>query len=88
MECNNGKFWLGLGIGAALGVLTYYLSRTQKAKQLKENVLNALEDIEVMAMNQYDCAKQKVKATAAKVSGQVAEEINEVKGKFADPASK
>ena len=42
MECNNGKFWLGLGIGAALGVLTYYLSRTQKAKQLKENVLNAL----------------------------------------------
>ncbi len=85
MGCNNGKFWLGLGIGAAVGVLSYYLAQTQKGKQLKEDVLNALEDIEVRAANQYDCAKKKMQETANRVSAQVNEGIAEAKRKYSHP---
>ena len=87
MGCsNNGKFWLGLGIGATMGVLGYYLAQTQKGKQLQKDVLNALEDIEVKAANQYDCAKKKVQETASKVSAQVNEGIAEAKRKYSQTA--
>ena len=38
MECNckNGKFWIGLGLGAVLGVVASCLAHTEKAKQLKQ----------------------------------------------------
>ena len=38
MECNckNGKFWIGLGLGAVPGVVASCLAHTEKAKQLKQ----------------------------------------------------
>ena len=40
MECNckNGKFWMGLGLGAGLGMVAYHCAKSDKAKQLKEKM--------------------------------------------------
>lgn len=39
MDCNcKGKFWIGLGLGAVLGAVACCLSKTQKAKELKEKM--------------------------------------------------
>ena len=37
MDCNckNGKFWIGLGMGAVLGMVASCLARTEKAKLLR-----------------------------------------------------
>lgn len=34
-NCNKGKFWMGLGLGAVLGMVAYCLAKTDKAKELK-----------------------------------------------------
>lgn len=33
MECNckNGKFWMGLGLGAVLGMVAYHCAKSDKA---------------------------------------------------------
>ena len=46
MECGSTKFLVGLGIGSAIGALVYHFSRTAKAKKLKNDVFNALREIE------------------------------------------
>ena len=47
MECGSTKFLVGLGIGSAIGALVYHFSRTAKAKKLKNDVFNALREIEM-----------------------------------------
>ncbi len=84
-NCDSSKFWIGLGIGTAFGVLAYYLSKTVKAKQMKAQVLTALEELEVVAMDKYDCAKQIVKEKGAKVAGQVAVKAADIKAKLEEP---
>lgn len=37
-KCNNGKFWIGLGMGAVLGVVAYWCAKSDRAKQLKEKM--------------------------------------------------
>ena len=49
MECGSTKFLVGLGIGSAIGALVYHFSRTAKAKKLKNDVFNALREIEADA---------------------------------------
>ena len=48
MGSGNAKFLVGLGIGSAIGALVYHFSRTAKAKKLKNDVFNALHEIELM----------------------------------------
>ena len=36
MECKcNGKFWIGLGLGAILAVIGYHVAKSDKVKVLK-----------------------------------------------------
>ena len=42
MECRHGNFWIGLGIGSILGAVAYRLSRTAKAKQLENDIYDAI----------------------------------------------
>ena len=66
MGSGNAKFLVGLGIGSAIGALVYHFSRTAKAKKLKNDVFNALHEIEA----------------GAKVAGKVADKATEVKEKL------
>ena len=40
MDCNckNGKFWVGLGMGAVLGMVAYYCVKSDKAKEWKQKI--------------------------------------------------
>lgn len=84
MECGNTKFLLGLGIGSAIGALVYHFSRTAKAKKLKNDVLNALHEIEIDAEKAMEEAKVKAARTGVKVAGKVADTANEVKEKLGE----
>ena len=81
MECGNTKFLVGLGLGSAIGALVYHFSRTAKAKKLKNDVFNALHEIEADAEAAMEDAKVK---TGAKVAGKVADNANEVKEKLSE----
>jgi len=59
MECGNTKFLVGLGLGSAIGALVYHFSRTAKAKKLKNDVFNALHEIEADAEAAMEDAKVK-----------------------------
>ena len=37
-SCKNGKFWMGLGLGAVLGMVACHCARSEKAKLLKEKM--------------------------------------------------
>ena len=45
MDCNckSGKFWLGLGLGSLLGMVTYHLAKSEKAKIWKDKVSCAVQ---------------------------------------------
>lgn len=60
MECGSTKFLVGLGIGSAIGALVYHFSRTAKAKKLKNDVFNALREIEAMRKLQWRMPGQKL----------------------------
>ena len=83
MECGNTKFLVGLG-GSAIGALVYHFSRTAKAKKLKNDVFNALHEIEADAEAAMEDAKVKAVKTGAKVAGKVADKANEVKEKLSE----
>lgn len=42
-NCNKGKFWIGLGLGAVLGVVAYFFAKTDKAKELKSKMCCAAQ---------------------------------------------
>ena len=81
MECGSTKFLVGLGIGSAIGALVYHFSRTAKAKKLKNDVFNALREIEADAMED---AKAKAVKAGVKVAGKVADKANDVKEKLSE----
>ena len=82
MECGSTKFLVGLGIGSAIGALVYHFSRTAKAKKLKNDVFNALHEIEADAELAVVEAKEKAVKTGAKVAEKVADKATEVKDKL------
>lgn len=82
MGCGNAKFLVGLGIGSAIGALVYHYSRTARAKKLKNDVFNALHEIEIDAEVAVEDAKVKAAKTGAKVAGKVAEKAGEVRDKL------
>ena len=77
MECGSTKFLVGLGIGSAIGALVYHFSRTAKAKKLKNDVFNALREIEADAETAMEDAKAKAVKAGVKVAGKVADKANE-----------
>ena len=80
MECGSTKFLVGLGIGSAIGALVYHFSRTAKAKKLKNDVFNALREIEADA----ETAMEDAKAKAVKAGVKVADKANDVKEKLSE----
>ncbi len=78
MSCDKGKFWLGLGLGAAIGAVAYHYSRTARAQKMKADLLTSLQEIEVAAEEAFGNAKQKTKDSGAKVAGKVAEKALEL----------
>lgn len=82
MACNNGKFWLGIGIGTLVGACACYYSRTTRAQKAKADVLDAIADIEVAAEAAIEAAKHKAKVTGIKVADKVATKATEVKEKL------
>ena len=83
MGSGNAKFLVGLGIGSAIGALVYHFSRTAKAKKLKNDVFNALHEIEGDAELAVVEGKEKAVKTGAKVAEKVADKATEVKEKLA-----
>ena len=85
MECGSTKFLVGLGIGSAIGALVYHFSRTAKAKKLKNDVFNALREIEADAETAMEDAKAKaVKAGRVVIAGKFADKANDVKEKLSE----
>lgn len=82
MGSGNAKFLVGLGIGSAIGALVYHFSRTAKVKKLKNDVFNALHEIEADAELAVVEAKEKAVKTGAKVAEKVADKATEVKDKL------
>ena len=82
MGSGNAKFLVGLGIGSAIGARVYHFSRTAKAKKLKNDVFNALHEIEADAELAVVEAKDKAVKAGAKVAGKVADKATEVKEKL------
>ncbi len=84
MECGSTKFLVGLGIGSAIGALVYHFSRTAKAKKLKNDVFNALREIEADAETAMEDAKAKAVKAGVKVAGKGADKANDVKEKLSE----
>jgi len=93
MECRHGNFWIGLGIGSILGAVAYRLSRTAKAKQLENDIYDAIHRIgrdaeaaaacaEKKAMNLGVKAVEKAVEAGADIANKVAEEADKVKDKW------
>ena len=79
MMCDSGKFWLGLGLGSALGILAYHCSRTARGQQVKAQLLSSLQDLEVAAEEALVNAKHKTRETGANIAGKVAEKALHMK---------
>ena len=88
MECRHGNFWIGLGLGSILGAIAYRLSRTAKAKQLENEIYDAIHRIGRDAEAAAACAEKKamnlgLKAveTGAEIPDKVAAEADKMAGK-------
>lgn len=84
MERSKSKFWLGMGIGSIIGSLVYRFCQTSKAKKIKEDVCNALHEIN----GRIDSAKEKaldagtvVVDKVADTTYNIAEKADDLKGK-------
>ena len=82
MGSGNAKFLVGLGIGSA-SVRWFIIFRARrKLKKLKNDVFNALHEIEADAELAVVEAKDKAVKAGAKVAGKVADKATEVKEKL------
>lgn len=84
MGSSKSKFWLGMGIGSIVGSLVYRFCQTSKAKKMKEDVCNALHEIN----GRFDSAKEKaldagtvVVDKVADTTYNIAEKADDLKGK-------
>lgn len=84
MKSSKSKFWLGMGIGSIIGSLVYRFCQTPKAKKMKEDVCNALQEIS----GRIDTAKEKaldagtvVVDKVADTTYNIAEKADDLKGK-------
>ena len=73
MGSNKSNFWLGLGIGSAIGAILYHCSRTTKAEQFKSKVNNSLHKLTSHAGDMVDTAKEKALDSGTKVADKVAD---------------
>lgn len=58
--CNKSKFWIGLGIGTALGAVCCHLAHTEKAQELKLKMNDAIQHATDKAQAMWQSAKQQV----------------------------
>lgn len=77
MSCKDSNFWIGLGVGSAVGALAYHFSRTQRAKKLKEDIYHAIHKAGCEAKEAYEAAEEKAYHAGAKVADKVAEKAHE-----------
>lgn len=58
--CSKSNFWIGLGLGAVLGAVCCYVSRTQQAKELKNKLCDAMHKMGDKTTEMWNNAKDKV----------------------------
>ena len=58
-ECNKSHFWMGLGLGTLLGVVTCQAVRSQKARELKGKICHTLHEMQHKVDGLMEVAKQK-----------------------------
>lgn len=78
MACKHGSFWIGLGIGSVLGAVAYRLSRTEKAKQLENDILHAVHRIGHRSKEILEETERKALHAGVKVADKVAEKADRV----------
>lgn len=88
MENCNSKFWMGLGIGSAIGALVYHLCCTSKAKQLKNKVSEALKKVNGESEDLMEEAKDKALNAGTQAADKVADKTNDVAEKADDMRDK
>ncbi len=88
MSCKNSNFWIGLGIGSAVGALAYHFSRTQRAKKLKEDVYHAFHKISNEAKEALNSAEEHAMHAGVKAADKVAGKAHEAADKADDLKNK
>ena len=78
MACKHGSFWIGLGVGSVLGAIAYRLSRTEKAKQLENEILCAVHRIGHRTKDLLEETEKKALCVGAKMADKVAENADRV----------
>ena len=81
MSSKSSNFWIGLGIGSAVGALAYHFSRTQRAKKLKEDVYDAINKISNEAKEALNSAEEHAMHASVKVADKVAGKAHEAADK-------
>lgn len=91
MECRHGNFWMGLGVGSILGCVLYRLSRTAKAKQLENQIYEAIQRMGREAHEACGCMEDKAKSfgvKAVEAGAGVADKVAVGADKMANEADK
>ncbi len=88
MECRRTHFWLGLAIGTTMGCIAARLCRTQKAKELKAKVCDALRNAGQQAGDMLNNAKDKVNEAGFKAADKVSDKAYEYANKMDDKMNK
>ncbi len=71
--CCKSRFWIGLGLGAVLGVVCCRYARTQHAKELKGKVCDAMHKMGEKTNEMWNSAKEKVAENGAKLADKMQE---------------
>lgn len=88
MEGKNSNFWVGLGVGSVFGMLIYRFCCSEKAKQLKERVTNAVQSVGNHAHEVMDSMKEKALDAGTNVADKVADSTFSVAEKADDMKNK
>lgn len=81
MSCKSSNFWIGLGVGSAIGALAYHFSRTQRAKKLKEDVYHAFHKISAEAKEALNAAEEHAMHASVRAADKVAGTAHEAADK-------
>ena len=82
MKTSCSKFWLGLGLGSIIGVISYRFSGSSKGKILKEKVFRILHQIGGKSEEIIGSTKEKVADKISNDTFNTSEKLEEIKNKM------
>lgn len=88
MEGKNSNFLVGLGVGSVFGMLIYRFCSSEKAKQMKKTVSNAIHNVGNHAQNVMDSMKEKALDAGTTMADKVADSTFNVAEKADDMKNK